>query len=716
MKMNVVLQHDECDCGAACLCMIAGYYGLKLPVSNCRELTKTDQMGTNLYGIVDGAEQIGLEATALAGTREEFLEGVRNGEVSFPFVAHLVTEEGLLHFVVVTDRQNGKFYLNDPAKGKCALTEEHFFEQWTGNLVIFQKGAKFKAGNFTQKRFVKFLGLLKGCEKKCTGVLFLSLLTAGMGIAGTFVFRVVIDGISEAKITFHQLNVIFGALAGLYLLQAVIQFVRGKLIVEVSRKIDIELSVTYYRHLLGLPVSTLNLRQTGDYISRLSDADKIRQVISEASVTIALDSVMVVVCGWILFQQSRVLFGISLGMVFLYVVVGMLYRKPIETSNREAMEKKAVFQAFFKESMDGAELIRATGSAKGFLKKSESKMRTFADAAYWNSMASMSQGILAEAVELAGTILILWFGFQMVAGGILTLGTLITFYALLAYFTQPIKNLAELQPMIQSALVAAERLNDVLELQAESENENGEKLDEVHVVEFSNIDFRYGNRELTLKNVSFSVAEGEKIAIVGESGSGKTSLAKLLLRFYEPEQGEIKINGVDVRKFEMQSLRNVISYVSQEEFFFSGSVKECLLLGQERTPEEIKKACETSGADRVIKMLPYGEETPMEENGKNLSGGQRQKIAIARALLRKPQLLILDEATSHLDAIAEEEFRNRLMKEWKGLTCIMISHRLSMVKDCDKIFVLENGTITESGTHKELMKKGGLYRKMWDSQ
>lgn len=717
--IKTILQHDECECGAVCLCMIAWHYGRKMPISTCRELTKTDRVGTNLYGIVDGAEKIGLQAAGLSGSPEELLEGIRAGEVSFPFVAHIISSDGMPHFVVVTAYHHGKFRLNDPAVGKRVLTEEEFFAQWTGNIAVFQKGANFEGGNFTKNRFLKFFSLLKGCQRKSGMILALSFLTAGIGMAGAFVFQIVIDGIrmESGNFALAQLNRIFIALIGLYLLQAGIQYMRAKLIIELSRTIDVEMSMLFYRHLMKLPISSIMLRQTGDYISRLSDAENIRQVVSEASITIILDSAMALVCGWILFHQNSVLFAVACSMVLFYIVIVALYQDPIEKSNRKAMERKDAFQAYFKESVDGIELIKGTETTDAVLEKGGRKVLELAETEVKNGMLSISQELLSGNVELIGTVLILWFGFGMVLEGSLTLGTLMTFYALLAYFTEPIKNLAELQPTIQTALVAAERLNDILELKMESENEECAELKKINEIEFQNVNFRYGNYELTLKNVSLSIRKGQKIAIVGESGSGKTSLAKLLLRFYEPEDGRVLINGKSITEWTMKSARKTISYVSQEDFFFAESVRKNLLLGKQSVREEdIEKACRITGAKELIEKLPFGYETPIDENGRNLSGGQRQKLAIARALLREPQVLILDEATSHLDAVAEEKIRMNLFEECKDLTCIIIAHRLSMAKDCDEIFVMKDGVIVQNGSHAELIKEDGLYQKMWNSQ
>ena len=569
---------------------------------------------------------------------------------------------------------------------------------------------------------------------------------SAIGILGSFVFQLVLDDLTPAyeegveshteeaghthrdespaeqlleSIATHtsDMNLVFCALIGLYLLQAGIQLARSYLIILMSRKIDIRLTLSYYNHIMELPVSSVMVRQTGEYLSRFSDTATIRQAISTATLTLLMDSLMVVACGFILYTQNARLFYVSLLMIFFYAVVVLSFRKPIERSNRNVMERDARLQSYFKESIDGVETVKAARAEEQVKEKTTEEFYGFIDAILKNSIISASQDTLVGTIELAGTVVILWMGVSMALAGQVTIGSVITFYALLAYFTEPIKNLIELQPTLQTAFVAADRLNDILELKSEDMKTGAVLPNEVSRWDFQNVDFRYGNRELTLHKVSLTLRQGEKIAIVGESGSGKTTLAKLIMRFYEPERGKILAEGQNINTFSLSELRRNIAYVDQNTFLFSDTILNNLRLGNESaTEDEIKQACRISHAAEFIEKLPLGYETPLDENGANLSGGQRQRLAIARALLRKPQLLILDEATSNLDTITESGIRNTIFCLDSNLTCIIIAHRLTTVKNCDRIYVMNEGRIVESGTHDELMKTNGVYRRMWENQ
>lgn len=746
--VKYIKQHDERDCGAACLSMIANYYGLKHPVSKYRDLTKTDRNGANLYGLVDAARKIGLEAEALSGNINELLEGINTGEIRFPFIAHIITEDAMMHFVVVFGLKNGKLTVGDPAKGKVKYTVEAFADFWNGYIVTFDKTDEFQTGNYSRGGFRKFFSLLKGQYKILAVIVALSLVISLIGIAGAFVFETVIDdfyfknetsieyeicdddceedhehiqqseNILEKAVNFvtdnaGNFSAFFIMLIVLYFLQAFIQFFRGYLMSLLSKNLDVRLMLSYYNHIIDLPVSSISTRNTGEYISRFSDASTIRSAVSGATLTLLLDSFMVIAAGIFLFAENKILFLISLIMIVLYTVVVLCYRKPIENINRSVMENNARVQSFLKESIDGIETVKSNQAEMLTKDKNTNKFTRLIKSVFKNNIISTSQDSICDMIELIGTVVILWAGFSMVSAGTVTIGTLMTFYALLSYFTEPIKNLIELQPMMQTAVVAAERLNDILDIEAEKNEVLPDFEEDWKEIRFGNVDFRYGNRELTLKNVSFDIKKGEKIAIVGESGCGKTTITKLLMRFYAPEKGRVEINGKSIYGFSVDSIRNKISYVDQNTFLFSDTVKNNLLIGNpSATDKKITAACKMTRADDFISKLPFSYETHLEENGSDLSGGQRQRISIARALLREPKLLILDEATSNLDTVTENGIKTTIFDFDKELTCIIIAHRLNTIKECDRIIVMDNGRIAEIGTHNELIGKSGYYAEL----
>lgn len=294
---------------------------------------------------------------------------------------------------------------------------------------------------------------------------------------------------------------------------------------------------------------------------------------------------------------------------------------------------------------------------------------------------------------------LLWFGSSLVLNGEVSIGELISFNALLAYFIHPIGRLINLQPQLQGAIVASDRLGEILDLELEkSENECIKPETLAGCISLENVNFAYGVRDNVLNDINIHISNGERIALVGESGSGKTTIAKLLMGFYEVKQGKIIINNYEINEIDKEILRSKVSYISQDSFFFSGTIKENLEFAREGiTYEEMVDACKKAQIHDYIESLPLRYKTPLEEKGSNLSGGQRQRLSIARALLKNPEILIMDEATSNLDSITERAIQRTFDECTRNVTTIIIAHRLSTIKKCQKIYVMDKGRIIEEG-------------------
>lgn len=728
--MKLIKQHDERDCGAACLAMIANHYGLKMPISKFRELTKTDKIGTNVYGLVEAARSVGFESDALEGDYHSFMEALNSSEFSLPIIVHTITEANTLHFVVLNDYKNGRFQIFDPGRGIYSLKADEFEQCWTGYIVTFEKSIRFKEEKLASKGVRDLFASYKKQLPKLAFVLLISLAVSFIGIVGACIFQLIIDRFTVSspsasttvfsqifailKWNYTNLNIIFPSIIALYLLQSVIQIIRGYLLSNISKDIDIELTTSYYTHLLNLPISSITVRQTGEYLSRFSDISVIRDAISGISLTLILDTVMVIACGIILAFQNLLMFSVALIIVILYAVIVLIYKKPTETYNRKVMEDDAFLEAYFKETVDGIETIKSANAEEEVGEKLRLRFLIYAKDQFKAAMISFSQETITSAIQLIGTVIILWIGFVLSAAGKISIGSLMSFYVLLGYFIEPIKNLIALQPETQTALIAADRLSDVLDLSLENEKDTCPVPEVIEQWNFENVDFRYGNRELLIENMSFQINRGEKVAFVGESGSGKTTVAKLLMKFYQPESGRILFDEHDLAEMDPKELRKKIAYVDQKTFLFADTIRNNLKLGNpDVSDEEMIAACKKSMANEFIEKMPLGYDTPLDEDGMNLSGGQRQRLAIARALLKKPRLLILDEATSNLDTITESAIKESIFSLPEEITCIIIAHRLNTIQQCDKIFLFEDGRIVEKGSHDECMNSNGKYAALW---
>lgn len=724
-KYYCIKQHDITDCGAACLATISKQYGYRTSITKIREIAGTDKQGTNAYGVIKAAEQLGFSAKGVKGDKQAFFS-----EFPLPCIAHTVVEGQLLHYVVIHKIKKKQVIIADPAKGIVKLTPEEFFGEeqeegkapqymWSGVLILMVPDQNFEKGDDTQGLFQRFFHLLLPQKKLLLNVFVASLLITILGILGSFYYKVLIDDILSAGLvkTLHILSI---GIILLNLFKVGLSAIRSHLLLYLSQKLDIALLLGYYRHVLKLPMNFFGTRKVGEIISRFNDASKVRDAISGATLTIMIDTIMAVAGGIILYTQNGYMFGVTLIVVLFYFIIVFSFNQWYKKLNQAQMESNSQLTSYMVESLNGIQTVKAYNAERRVNLETETKFIRLLRSIFKLSWVSNLQGSLVGFIELTGGIVILWVGAYHVIKGNLTIGQLITYNSLLAYFLNPVKNLINLQPQMQTAIVAADRMGEILDLEPEKSSTEDKKMKPDSMkgdISFKNVTFRYGTRRTVLEHITMHIKYGERIALVGESGSGKTTLVKLLLNLYCPEEGDVLINSNNIKDINLESLRDKIAYIPQETFLFSGSIMDNLTLGlDEITPEEIIEACKKAQAHDFINELPLRYETRLEENGTNLSGGQRQRLAIARAILRKPDILILDEATSNLDSITERAIEATIEEYSKEMTTIIIAHRLSTIKRCNMIYVMEMGKIIEAGSHEELIGFEGQYAKLWGQQ
>lgn len=759
MKYPHIQQHDEKDCGAACLSMISEFFGLKLPIAKFRELIKVDNHGANIYGIVKGAEEIGLKAEALEGSYKELIEGISDGEISFPFIARIINEEMFEHFIVVYSIKNGTVKIGDPAKtGITKMSEEQFEKQWQKQIVTIAPGKDFSKGNHQKGSFRKFFRYITTQKKMLVFVFIMSILVSVINLAGAAVFDCAIGAAvtsaegeiecddencaedhdhtgetaeeesgtvmkmigsvsDKLEVIFRNINTVCISVILLYIFRALLQVLRGYLLALTAKKVDVPLTLEYYDHLLDLPAEFYGTRKTGEFMSRFSDTEKIRNAISTATLTIMLDTIMAIACGALLCYINKTLFIITLCIMVFYAVIMFTFKKPIKKVNHEIMENDAQVTSYLKESIDGIETVKAYQYEINAKEKTSKLYNNLANTAVKGSIIYNIQETLVSMVASTGIVILIWFGTYLCIKNVITLNDLFTFYYLIGFFLDPVQNLINLQPELQTAIVAAERLNDILDAETENSDEKTDAASLYGNIEIKGVNFRYGNRDLVLKDVNMNIPKGKKIAIVGESGCGKTTLAKLLLSFHFPESGSIVVDGCNISQYSSKSIRSHIAYISQNVFLFSDTIYNNLKMDRtDISNEEVQKVCKLCLVDDFVQELPMMYETVLEENGNNLSGGQKQRLAIARALLRNPDILIMDEATSNLDSVTENSIKTIIENFSDKMTCIIIAHRLNTIRNCDYIYVMDKGQIIEEGTHESLLESKGSYSKFVNQQ
>ena len=519
---------------------------------------------------------------------------------------------------------------------------------------------------------------------------------------------------SKLEVVFRNIGTVSISVIFLYIVSCLLNILRGFLLSMTAKRVDIPLTMQYYSKTIDMPSKIFSMLKTGELMSRFNDAANIRNAVSTATLTIMLDSVMSIACGALLYYISPKLFLITIIILALYCGVVMLFRRPIKTVNHEIMESSADVTSYLKETIDGIETIKLNQSEDLAKDNTYRLYNKYADLAVKGSVIYAIQEALVSAISSIGIVVLLWVGTKLCLNGHISITDLFVYYYLIGYFFNPVKNLINIQPEIQTAVAAADRLNDILCAEPENLTAGTESIEQIDEVCLKNVCFQYGTRQPVLKDISLSIPKGKKVALVGESGCGKTTIARLLTRFYSPTSGTITINGKDIMDYPINEVRRKIAYISQDVHIFADTVLNNLTMRDESiTREEAERVCRMCSAYDFISELPGGFDCVLEENGGNLSAGQKQRLAIVRALLRKPDLLILDEATSNLDTVTENSIEAALENACKDISCLIIAHRLRTIRNCDYIYVLDDKKVIEEGDHDSLLNNGRHYKELY---
>ena len=503
------------------------------------------------------------------------------------------------------------------------------------------------------------------------------------------------------------------------LLQIFINVVQKMMVVRTGQLMDSKLILGYYRHLMRLPQKFFDTMRIGEITSRINDAANIRNFINDTSINLVVNFFIVLFSFILMFTYYWKLALIMLISIPLYIVIYIISDKLNKKVERKLMEESAVLESQIVESLNSIRTIKQFGTEKYSDEKTENRFIKMMYTVYESAKNSIFSITSSDFINRLFTIILLWVGSYYVLENQITAGELMSFYALIGYITSPLSQLISINKSIQSAFIAADRLFEIMDLNQEDSEKNVILAkDKIGNISFENVSFAYGTRKQVFENLTMLIKKGKVTAIVGESGSGKTTLASLLLNLYPIEKGKIKIGEYDLKYISNESLRSTIATVPQQITLFSGSINQNIAIGEyEPNMERILKVSQKVGILEFIEKLPNGFETQVGENGALLSGGEKQRIAIARALYQNPEILIMDEATSALDSISEQTIQKviDLLRE-EGKTIIIIAHRLSTIKNADEIFVLGNGTLLENGGFKELIEKKGAFNHLWEMQ
>lgn len=707
-----IKQRDITDCGAACLASIALHFNLSIPVSRIRQYAGTDKKGTNVLGLIEAAEKLGLQAKAARGT----LQSLSN--IPLPAIVHLVMKNGLHHYVVLYKIKSNKIVYMDPGDGQFhSVSTKEFAESWSGVIVLLLPGDSFVTGSQKTSNLLRFWQLMLPHSSFLLQALLGALVYTILGLSTSIYIQKLIDFVLVEG-NLQLLNMLSLGMIVILIFQIIIGAYKSVLGMQTGQMIDARLILGYYKHLLQLPQRFFDTMRVGEIMSRINDAVKIREFINSVALNLIVNCFIVLFSIGIMFLYYWKLALIMLSLIPIYLFIYWVSNRMNRKWQRRLMEESADLESQLVESLNAVGTVKKFGLESFSNEKTESKFIALLRTIYKTGIYSLSIGNSVEFFTRLFTILLLWLGAYFVIQRELTPGELLSFYALVGYFTGPASSLIGANKSIQEALIAADRLFEIIDLETETNAESKVELtsDLVGDIQLQNIHFRYGTRSTVFENLNLLIEKGKSTAIVGESGSGKSTLLSLLQNLYPLNKGNITIGGLDVQYISNKSLRQRISVVPQEIDLFTGTIIDNIALGEyEPDMQRVLFLSKLLGIDEFIEQMPDAYHSAVNEQGANFSGGQKQRIAIARALYRNPDILILDEATSSLDPANEQKVKEAL--DWfkqQIKTVIIIAHKLTTIKYCDNIVVLNKGQLMEQGSHAYLLSLNGHYANLWN--
>jgi ATP-binding cassette subfamily B protein len=707
-----VEQAEEMDCGAACLAMLCRHYGINMTLGKLRELANVTAQGATLDSLARAGEALGFGARGVQCTFDALLG------FELPFIVHW---EGY-HYVVVYGVSPSQVWVADPAVGFKKLSVEEFERGWSGTCLVFTPGEQLLQLTAARSPWLRFVGYLRPYKKILLHLFLATFVIQMLGIVPPLIIQNILDGVLV-----HQnvglLHLLILGLAISTVFSQVMSTLRAYLSNYMVRNLDFSMMAQFFKHTMSLPYSFFAKRKTGDILARFSENQTIRAFLTESTVTTLLNLLMVFMYFTLLFFYNVKLTLLLIGFVIPIIALTVLATPRIKEYAREVFAASTDAQSFLMEALGGIETIKGMGSERPVRLKWEKKYVKALETQYRSQSFSILVGLASQVLNSATTIVILWAGASLVLEHELTIGQLMAFNALMGSVLGPLMGLVGLWSRMGDATVAMERLGDVLDIEPEQKPADVASRvvlpDLQGELRLEHMYFRYGGEDTpyVLEDIGIDIKPGQLVAIVGRSGSGKTTLAKLLVGFYPPSEGKIIVDGYDMSVIDRNYYRAQVGYVMQSNLLFSGTIADNIASGDDspdrRRVEEVAKMAD---AHAFISKLPLGYEQVVGERGVGLSGGQVQRLCIARALYHDPRLLVFDEATSALDTQSESNIMANMEAILAGRTAVIIAHRLSTIMRADKIVVLYEGKIVEQGSHDELLARRGMYYELVQKQ
>lgn len=685
-KKLVVLQEGNKDCGVCCLLSIIRYYNGNISLNKLMEMTKTTKNGTTFYNLSEAASKIGMASKAY------YVDDFNNISVySCPFISQVI-RNGYTHFVVVYKISKDKLLIMDPALGSLYMSREKFLNIWTSYIMMFEKVKILP--NYKDEKYINKLlyGLILNNKKIIVNCLLLTLMFCFLTIGYSVYLKVMIDKVlNQDKYLLIVISLIFFVVI---LFRSLTNLFRNQMLSYFNMKVDISLFLNSFKRILLLPYNYYKNKTTGEIISRVNDLSYIKQIISQLLTTVFLDIVLLLFSLVCLYFINSKMFVISFFIAILYMIIIFIYPRFIKTKIYESQAEVAKVNSYLVESISGLETIKGLRCEKMINDRLESYYTKAQATIFDYNIISNGVLFLKDLIFYVGVLLINYVGCVDIMNGNFTVGSLLTFNTILGYFLNPLQNFIDLADDYVYVRGVFKRANGLYEVKLDDlESKNGLRVE--GDISFNNLDFSFNGKDQILKSIKIEFKAKEKILLLGNSGSGKSTLLKILYKYYDVSRGMVLVNGIDINDFSISDIRDDIIYVSQNETLYTGSIKDNILLNRDIDYKDFLDMCCYLEVDNIIKDNLLGYDFLLEENGANISGGERQRIILARALFKKGNIILIDEGLSQMDIDLERRVLKRIFSIFKDKMIIVVSHRFNNMDLYDKVFKLKDGMVDD---------------------
>ncbi|MBJ7296987.1 MAG: peptidase domain-containing ABC transporter, partial [Dolichospermum sp.] len=703
-----VKQHSEEDCGAACLAAIAKYYGQTFTISHIREAVGTGQFGTTLLGLKRGAEILGFKANPVK-TSPEILDKIN--EAPLPAIIHWQGN----HWVILYGKKGKKFLIADPAVGMRYLSKEDIKAAWTDWLLLllepdplrFFAQKQDKEGGFW--RFFRRVWIYRGILFQA---LPLNLVLGLLSLTSPFLLQILTDDVL-VRGDIKLLTTVVIAVVVMNIISTSLSFVQSNLIAHFAQRMQLGLVLEFGRQILRLPLTYYETRRSGEVVSRLRDIDQINQLIAQVVIGLPSQFFIAIISLGFMFFYSWKLTLVALVISVVMTTSTFIFQPTLQQKTNELLITEAETQGVLVETFKGALTLKTTASRRQFWDELQNRFNRLARLTFQTMQIGIINNTFSGFVSGIGGVVLLWFGGYLVINPAenISVGQLLAFNSMNGNFISLISTVINFVDEFTRAKTATRRLTEVIDATPEEEDNSKKPFVEISSnanIICTNLTFHYPGRIDLLEDFSLTIPGGKNIALIGKSGCGKSTLAKLISSLYQLQSGNIQIGIYNLQDLSLECLRQQIVLVPQDAHFWNRSIIDNFRLGAPYVSfEQIVQACKISGADEFISKLPETYQTILGEFGANISGGQRQRLAIARAIVTDPAILILDESTGGLDPVSEARVLDQLFQHRQGKTTILITHRPKVINRADWIVLIDKGRLKLVGSLEDLRSKTG---------